>query len=1200
MTDPHRLAAEPWMERLLGDLRPEQRQGVISPRSLVVVQAGAGTGKTHTLSSRFAWLLASDPTCRVEQILTLTFTEKAAREMRDRIRCRLLQWLEAEPEKLGHLRDAAARIDEGYISTLHAFALRVIRESGLVLDLDPESRIASPCGEGAFFEEMEGAFDRLDPAWFLRLLEDPWRDRCQDLFGDPAFPRLVNALSPRRLAELVREAAELHGSRDHTPEDLWTRAPFDPVAAADRIAQALEPRLREIRNLWDGDLLPSLGADLDRDGSKMGEALRGFLARTASLPWDGEGDRRFVRELFEGPLKRLPGTSKLKALLEEGLGSSLKDWRDDRASEAELARSLEEGISPEEDALLERICRVCALGWAAWDASRMRSGALIFRDLIALARQALERNPAYASRFRHLLVDEFQDTDPLQDRLVQALWEGGKGSLFVVGDLKQSVYRFRHADLALFDETLQRARATGGDRISLDCSYRTRGKLLEGINGLFGSLWEEGLGAGLSLGYDPLRGPEETPWWEERNALPGPALEVLTATPREPEEEEGEPSKEKVDELRLRLYGTLAARFRSLVETGAPVWDKAQRRHRPAAYRDLAVLVPTRADYPLLEEAFTAFGVPGAFTAAVGFFTRGEVRDLADLLASLADPRDPLALGSFLASPFSGLPLDGVLPRLGRGDLGEDPELAAGVAERDRLRRIALLEGGTAALEALLARPSWLAAYPPGARRRVLGNLRTAADLAASFEATFGPSLPGTAAYLGQALARELPQAEPELLEDEDAVRVLTVHAAKGLEFPVVAVVRLEKTPEARGKARVLPSRHLGLSLGSWPPVLEPPEASPVRSGLWEGFFEEAGTREEWQRLLYVAATRAQDRLWLLGTQRRGQDGTIRGAAGSWMEVLRKHPLPGAVWEEVETAPEGSSPPPPSAPTPLLRPLALPPREETPLARLSATAYSLFRFCPLAYRMRFRQGLDPAWEGGSPLDGGPGGADLGSLAHWVLARWDGRGASLPRWLASPEGERGRTLLNLLPQDLRPLFRDASVRETLERWLGGFSETPWGELFRTALSLPSCRREVPFRVPLGETLLVGAVDLLWQDGSGLHLRDHKTARSAEAAKTLYSHQLRFYALAARRAHGEAPDLALWLLRPRNDGSFPPPLEVPPPGDWDLLEEEVRAVAAQAARGPYPPERSRCPSCPWRNGCPEGTGKNGPSKGDRKTV
>ena len=179
MTEPE---GRPWEETLLGDLRPEQRETVTCPLPLVVVQAGAGTGKTHTLSSRFAWLLASDPSCRVEQILTLTFTEKAAREMKERIRRRLAQWLAAEPRRLAHLEDGLRRLDEGYVSTLHAFALRVIRESGLLLDLDPEARIASSCGEEALFGEMEGALDRLDPGWFLRSLDSPWQDRCRQIF----------------------------------------------------------------------------------------------------------------------------------------------------------------------------------------------------------------------------------------------------------------------------------------------------------------------------------------------------------------------------------------------------------------------------------------------------------------------------------------------------------------------------------------------------------------------------------------------------------------------------------------------------------------------------------------------------------------------------------------------------------------------------------------------------------------------------------------------------------------------------------------------------------------------------------------------------------------------------------------------------------------------------------------------------------
>ena len=1179
MTEPE---GRPWEETLLGDLRPEQRETVTCPLPLVVVQAGAGTGKTHTLSSRFAWLLASDPSCRVEQILTLTFTEKAAREMKERIRRRLAQWLAAEPRRLAHLEDGLRRLDEGYVSTLHAFALRVIRESGLLLDLDPEARIASSCGEEALFGEMEGALDRLDPGWFLRSLDPPWQDRCRQIFGEEGFPDLVNALSPRRLAELVRGTAELQGSRGWTPEDLWTRGPFAPAEAARDLAERLEAPLREIRNRWDGDLLPSLRSDLD--ATQLGRALGDLIDRSDSLPWDPPGDRAFLGLLLES-LKGLPGKSKLKARTEEMLGEPLKGWRDRNAPLGDLARSVDQGLSEEEDRLLGRLCRLCALGWEAWDASRRRSGTLTFRDLIALAREALDRNPRYRERFRHLLVDEFQDTDPLQHRLVQALWaQGEEGrTLFLVGDLKQSIYRFRHADLTLFHRTIRQAREGRGFLGTLDCSYRTRGELLEGINGLFGDLWGPGMGEGIDLPYDPLRGPDEAPWWEERNRLPGPALEVLTASPRESDlDEEGNRlPKERVDDLRRRLYGELADRFRRMVDHQTPVWDKGMGVQRPCTWRDLAVLVPTRSDYPLLEEAFGTRGIPASFSAAVGFFTRGEVRDLGHLLGTLADPRDPLEEGGFLAGPFSGLPLGEVLPRLGKDPAG-DPTLAPGLEVRRRLRHHALLEGGAAALETLRRDPSWLGIHPPEARRRVLGNLRAAADLAGTYEETFGPGLPGTAAYLGGALSRELPQPEPELLEEEDAVRVLTVHAAKGLEFPVVALVRLEKAPDPRGRDRVLPSRRLGLSLSSWPPGLEPPQAREIRSGMWERVFEEAGTREEWQRLLYVACTRAQDRLWLLGVP-KGPEETPSDREGSWLEILR--PRLGA--QRVTEVPRDPMPGTPPSPAPsreplrLLEPIVPSP---APLARLSATAFALFRFCPRAYRRRFRQGLDPAWESSDPLSPDRGGTDLGSLAHWALARWDGDPDTLDRWLP-PEGPREETLLRLLPPDLRPPFRDRGIREALRLWLKVFAGSPQGETFRSVLASGGAQREASFRVPLGEVLLVGAADLLWEDKAQevLYLRDHKTSRPGRAAEELYGHQLRFYGLAARLARGRTPDLALWPLRPDEEGRPRPSVPILPPQDWEAFAEEVRHTALQAASGPYPPATDRCGSCPWRRTC-----------------
>lgn len=146
---------------LIESARPEQQQAIRSQEPLVVVSAGAGTGKTHTLAMRFAWLLAVDPACTVEQILTLTFSEAASREMLERIRATLQKWYRQEPKKLAHLKDAIMRIDEAYISTIHSFSMRVIRESGLSLDLDPAAGLASAPFESSFWDDYTQTLDTI-------------------------------------------------------------------------------------------------------------------------------------------------------------------------------------------------------------------------------------------------------------------------------------------------------------------------------------------------------------------------------------------------------------------------------------------------------------------------------------------------------------------------------------------------------------------------------------------------------------------------------------------------------------------------------------------------------------------------------------------------------------------------------------------------------------------------------------------------------------------------------------------------------------------------------------------------------------------------------------------------------------------------------------------------------------------------------
>jgi hypothetical protein len=221
--------------------------------------------------------------------------------------------------------------------------------------------------------------------------------------------------------------------------------------------------------------------------------------------------------------------------------------------------------------------------------------------------------------------------------------------------------------------------------------------------------------------------------------------------------------------------------------------------------------------------------------------------------------------------------------------------------------------------------------------------------------------------------------------------------------------------------------------------------------------------------------------------------------------------------------------------------------------------------------MRHRQGLDISWELYSE---GAGGSDLGSLAHWILRRWDLRPETLSRF--DPLGE-GAGLAAILPPELRPPWSDGARSGPLFDWLGRFAASPIAERIRRA---ECCLKELPFRIRLESgTLMVGAIDILWRENGTVFIRDFKTGKIDGSPKDLYSSQILFYSVAARRHFGNVPmDLALVSLRDTSEIRIENPGVAP-----EELEGDISAAAAEAVSGPFSPSRERCPVCPWKGGC-----------------
>jgi ATP-dependent exoDNAse (exonuclease V) beta subunit len=1194
--------------RLLSGERDEQRKAITSLEQLTVVSAGAGTGKTHTLARRFAWLLAQDPDCRVEQILTLTFTHLAANEMRERIKKTLIEWRDLEPVLLRCLDDAIERIDEANISTIHSFALRAIRESGLDLDIDPGSSLIGDAVEREFWEDYRLNLRTSDPARMSRGLPDGWRARVNGHISSADYIAFLNYFGAETLAAIAEESGNVFGSMSELPEDFLAKAPEREETARRRIIRLLSGGWREASNIWHERVFPAISGE--PGGGVFAGKLRELRGRWSAPPSGTEDAARFVSDLLCGPLARVPGNSGMKDIIEDALGEKLTDWKKRHQGPALISETLfsEPPYGDSEARARKMLLESAAFGWESWNAARRGAGGLTFSDLVRYATRVFASG-AYAGRFRHVMVDEFQDTDGLQNEMIKALSSGGNCTVFLVGDIKQSIYRFRHAEPKLFASYMEMPDALN---IPLSRSYRMSGAMMGAINAVFRHIWEDGVIQRDSLdvpalSYEPLLAPADAMWWERRSsktAPPAPSpLELILYGERkegasEPSngEEAAQARKPALGEKRRALAAALARRLNDMTCGKEEIWDKEAMNFRPLRWGDIAILVPGRAFYGVLEEALEEARIPAVFESGREYFKRGEVRDMINLLRALDDPDDDFAFAGWAESPLSGMPpaasLDLAAEAKSHSSLWRKfserfPDDASRFA---RLRRRARLSGPSSALRSLLEDTSWLSAYKPDHRRRLMANVLRGVEIAMDYESSFGTNLSACADYLGRAMRGGFAAEEPESAEEGDFVQVKTVHASKGQEFPVVALMGMESAIRSKSASRAAVSRHLGVVAKTLPPITgaqESPEESVTAK--WHNILEEAEEGEEKERLLYVAMTRAKDRLiccgaasecessreswlsWLLmANERAGRPFPISFASDAKPEDKKRHKI------QVRAEQASSSVGPCMA--------DLPPAA---LASLSATAYSIFMWCPAAYRMKYRQGRELKWE--LPDGDGYGGADLGSLAHWTLSRWDMTPEGLDRLLPSGELQEGigERIKRSLPAFLRPVFASDRDRDALRSWLLAFAATDECSSLKELAERGALRRELAFSVPFAGASLAGSIDLYWEDGAGMHVRDWKITQAELAPDELYREQVNFYSLVCRIAssppHAGQPapiDAGLIYLRPGSENGI---CEVWDARESDAVSQNVRNVIEAAASGSFPHARERCCRCPFRHAC-----------------
>jgi ATP-dependent helicase/nuclease subunit A len=863
----------------------QQRIAIETPGNLLVV-AGAGAGKTGTLVERCVRMLLRDrDPVEVARVLVVTFTEAAAAEVRGRIRKELERAAEADPRNLW-IQKQIAGLDSANISTLHSFCLSLIREHFYDLDLDPALTVLPA-------EQAEMLF----LVSFEELLNEHY-------LGEHSFsPDLKEILRTRfrgwdrQLFALTRRIHKFTQTRPN-PE-VWFETQFQRLS---------DPHPTEWR-AWYQEAI--------RDWSAGWES---FLA---SFPPANRRAHECAALLKEARISGAAST--VRAVLDirdawpkgkkgESIGPFTKFFE-----EADFLESLREPSALEEDwnwsrHQLQVILQFVQQFTQRYQDAKRERGAVDFHDLEQYALRLLwdptAQTPtvvaeAWRSRLDAVFVDEYQDINAAQDLIITAVSRPGTaGNRFLVGDIKQSIYRFRQADPTIFRRYLG---LQAGWTISfLSDNFRSHEGILEFINPLFSWLMQGVVGgvvynenARLRFGGRDQRqemslareGPDRR-WPVELNLL-------LTSKAVPGEHPEGdEPDLEDVEkEARL-----VAGRLRELRDNGFLIYHQKEKQTRPVDWKDMVVLLRAAAGkLEVYAKAFEAVGVP-LHTKRDGFFTTPEVLDLVNVLTILDNPLQDIPLAAVLRSPLVALTANELaVVRIhaphGRfwSALTHFLELKKDSDARQKIERFLQLfhrwrnprasASLAQRLEAILSDTGyadWLLTQPRGRQRHA--NVQQLLRVARQFDETRGESL-----YLFLRHLQELQEAagdiEPAPSSTENAVRLMTVHQSKGLEFPVVALADLGKRFNAGERsASVLLHERYGICA-----TIQPPNNPQHYTSLplWLASREERLENiSEEMRVFYVGLTRAENLLLLFGTTNE------KRIAGAWMNAATERPLP--------------------------------------------------------------------------------------------------------------------------------------------------------------------------------------------------------------------------------------------------------------------------------------------------------------------
>lgn len=890
----------------------------------ILVAAAAGSGKTAVLVNRIIQkVISEDEPIDVDELLVVTFTNASAAEMRHRVGEALEQAISDNPQSQ-HLRKQLSLINRASISTLHSFCLEVIRKYYYLTDIDPAFRIADSTEVQLLRDEVmeelfEEQYGQSDNETFFQLVDAFTSDRNDDALQD--IVRSLHDFSqsnpdPDRWLDGAASMYELADGEGIDDLSFIASLKFDIGLQLDTARDLLERSLA---------LTKVPGGPAPRAENYLADlAMVAKLSEVKEQSWDALYEE--IQNVKFGTAKRCTGADFIKEISDEATKYRDKAKKIIKALQEELfsrkpesyLRDIRE-LKGYVDTLILLVKRFDARFFAA----KAEKNLVDFADLEHYCLQILtgetvagERKPSeaaieYRNQFKEVLVDEYQDTNLVQESILKLVTADGEydGNLFMVGDVKQSIYRFRLAEPNLFLGKYTRFTHDGIDsglKIDLNRNFRSRKEVLDGTNFLFQQLM------GITVGeidYDEdaqlKKGapyPEDVPNPIELHLIDGaadPNAHADTAAEDGFEAEELEKA-----QLEARQMAKL---IKKAISEKHPIYDTKTKQYRSATYRDMVILLRSMPWAPQIMEEFKKQGIPVYANLSTGYFEATEVAIMISLLKVIDNPQQDIPLASVLRSPIVGLDEE-EMSQVRLFHTGSYYEaLADFYRKSDREEYPALYDKASAFYKKLvkwrkLARQEalsdliWLlyretqfydfAGGMPGGKQRQ-ANLRALYDRARQYEASSFRGLFRFLRFIERMQERgdDLGAARA-LGEQEDVVRLMTIHSSKGLEFPIVFIAGLSKQ---FNRMDIRKSYLLDKDYGFAAKYVNP-ELRITYPSLPQLAFKKKKQLEliaEEMRVLYVALTRAKEKLYLIASindaEKTQQDWASNAAHGEWL-----------------------------------------------------------------------------------------------------------------------------------------------------------------------------------------------------------------------------------------------------------------------------------------------------------------------------